>query len=75
MSLNDLKQNEIATIKKINFKGLDKRRLLDLGLVNGTSIKSSFTAPFGNPVAYEVCDTIISLRKEEAAKIEVILIG
>jgi len=66
MTLDELGINKCAVILNLNCKGDLRRRLLDLGLVNGTTIKASFKNPIGNPVAYEVRGTTIALRKEDS---------
>lgn len=65
-SLDKLKIDKYATISSLNCKGDLRRRLLDLGLVNGTSIKATLKSPMGNPMAYEVRGTTIALRKEDS---------
>ena len=49
-----------------------KRRILDLGIIEGTKIKPVLKSPLGDPTAYEVRGSIISLREEDSKKIEVI---
>ncbi len=46
-----------------------KRRILDLGMIEGTRIKPVLRSPLGDPTAYEVRGSLISLREEEAKKI------
>ena len=46
-----------------------KRRLLELGLIQGTKIKPVFKSPLGDPTAYEIRGTLISIRNEEANRI------
>ncbi len=48
-------------------------KLIELGMTKGQKIKAVFKAPFGDPIAYELNGNIISMRKEEAQQIEVIL--
>ena len=38
-------------------------------MIEGTTIKPVFRSPLGEPTAYEVRGTLISLREEEAEKI------
>lgn len=66
MTLDKLNIDETATILALNCKGDLRRRLLDLGLVNGTNIQAVFASPIGNPIAYEVRGTTIALRKEDS---------
>lgn len=48
-----------------------KRRILDLGMIEGTKIKPVFRSPLGDPTAYEVRGSLISLREEESGNIEI----
>lgn len=58
-------------VKSINCNSSTKRRLLDLGLVPGAKIISLFKSPLGDPVAYDVCGSVIAIRIEDASRIEV----
>ena len=71
ITLDKLDINKIATISNLDCKGDLRRRLLDLGLVNGTNIIAIFKSPMGNPIAYEVRGTIIALRKEYSRLINI----
>jgi len=46
-----------------------KQRLLDLGFVRGTEIYVQNISPLGDPIAFSVRNTLISLRYEDAEKI------
>ncbi len=70
-TLADIEIGAIANIKDINCAGEIKRRLLDLGMVNGTKIKAVFRSPGNDPTAYEVRNTLIALRKEDAENIDI----
>lgn len=63
-----------ARVKELNAAGNIRRRLLDLGLVNGTLVASLRRSPSGDPTAYEFRGAVIALRSEEASKIMVELI-
>ena len=65
-SLDKLDINKCAKIHSLNCNGDLRRRLLDLGLVNGTNITAVLKSPTGNPIAYEVRGSIIALRKEDS---------
>ena len=73
MTLDKLDIDRCATILNLDCTGDLRRRLLDLGLVNGTNIKASFKSPIGNPIAYEVRGTTIALRKEDSKLISISL--
>lgn len=46
-----------------------KQRLLDLGFVRGSEISIENISPLGDPIAYSIHDTLISLRKEDAVNV------
>ncbi len=70
--LSNVNLDEQVTIKKIECSKNIKRRILDLGLIEGTKIKPIFKSPLGDPIAYEVRGSLISLREEETSNILVI---
>ena len=69
ISLNELNLKEKGVIKEITCDDNIKRRLLDLGLIEGTNIELVLVSPFKDPKAYEVRGTTIALREEDAKKI------
>lgn len=66
MNLHELPLNQIGIVNNLNCNGNIRRRLLDLGFINGTKIKPIFKSPAGDPIAYEVRKAIIALRKEDS---------
>lgn len=70
MNLYQLPLNSIGIIDKLNCTGNIRRRLLDLGLVKGTKITPVFKSPSGDPIAYEIRNTLIALRKEDSELID-----
>jgi len=44
-----------------------RRRLMDIGLVEGTQVMCVQQAPSGDPVAYGIRGAVIALRREDAA--------
>lgn len=67
--LTKLELNTSGFIKEINCKGSIKRRLLDLGLVPNTKIVPVLKSVTGDPIAYEVRNIILAIRKQDADKI------
>jgi len=70
--LNKLKLDTYAKIVSIDCSGSDRRRFLDLGIINGTILRPVFRSPGKDPTAYEIRKSVIALRKEDAEKIKVI---
>jgi len=52
-------------------RGMERRRLLDLGLVPGTRVVAEFASPAGDPVAYRVRGALIALRTQQADLIHI----
>jgi DtxR family Mn-dependent transcriptional regulator len=52
-------------------RGQQRRRLMDLGIVPGTTITAELSSVTGNPMAYQVRGTLVALRKEQAEHIVV----
>lgn len=71
MNLTEVPINNFAKVVNINCNSSLKKRLLDLGLVQNTSISPIFVSPFGDPIAFEFRGNIIAIRKNEAKNIVV----
>lgn len=69
--LSELREGERASIVGLSpaCRGLERSRLLDLGLVPGSRVERDMVAPSGNPVAYVVRGAAIALRTEQAERI------
>ena len=72
MYLDSIKNNEYYIVNKINADEKIKRRLYDIGLVNGTKIKLLFISPSKRIKAYLIRDSIIAIRNKDASLIEVV---
>lgn len=71
MTLNMLKPGETAKVLKLGNIGIERRRLLDLGILPGTLIENVMKSPLGDPTAFRVRNATIALRKEQAELIEI----
>ncbi|MEY2191708.1 ferrous iron transport protein A [Neobacillus sp. BF23-41] len=50
---------------------LVQRRLLDLGITEGSEVSVKCVMPFGGPVMIESCGQCVGIRRREAVQIEV----
>ena len=71
MTLKDAKIGSTVTVKKINGEGALKRRIMDMGITKGVSVYIRKVAPLGDPIEVTVRGYELSLRKGDAASIEV----
>lgn len=73
ITLDQLQMGQIATVTTLNSTGLNRRRLLDLGILPGTAITVEMRSPLGDPTAYRVRGSVIALRREQSREIEITL--
>jgi DtxR family Mn-dependent transcriptional regulator len=52
-------------------RGAERRRLLDLGFVAGTTVEVEMVSPGGDPTAYRVRGSVVALRREQASLISI----
>lgn len=71
MTLNELPVGKAAVITKVGGAGALRCRLLDMGLIPHTRVTLQKVAPMGDPIEIQVRGYELTLRVEEARKIEV----
>ena len=69
LSLNHLPIGEKGQVLLLALDGTHRRRMLDLGLIEGTTVEALQKSPSGDPTAYFIRGTVIALRKEDTQKI------
>ena len=67
--LNQLPVGIKASVVSLNANGPARRRMLDLGVIDGTEIEPLYKSPSGNPVAYRIRGAVIALRSDVSDKI------
>ena len=72
MRLSELSTGERAVVVKVNGYGGFRKRIIEMGFVRGSKVKVILNAPLRDPIEYEIIGYKISLRREQADKIEVI---
>ena len=70
ITLNHLKIGQKGIISELNVDEIPLK-LLEMGCLPGTEVELTHLAPFGDPIAIKVSGYTLSMRKEEAATIEV----
>lgn len=72
-SLSNLQLGQSGQVVRISprLQGAERRRMLDLGILPGTTIKAEMISPSGDPTAYRVRGALIGLRKEQAEMIQI----
>lgn len=70
-TLKDVAVGETATVVKLHGEGAVKRRIMDMGITRHTPIYVRKLAPLGDPIEITVRNYELSIRKADAAMIEV----
>lgn len=70
-TLKQVKIGESAKVVKLHGEGAIKRRIMDMGITKGVDIHVRKVAPLGDPIEITVRGYELSIRKEDAEKIEV----
>ena len=71
MTLNELKVGQSASISAVSGEGALRCRLLDMGLIPKTRVTLQKVAPLGDPIEIRVRGYELTLRLEDAQKIEI----
>ena len=71
MTLDKLPLGQEAVITAVGGEGALRCRLLDMGLIPKTRVRVEKVAPLGDPLELRVRGYSLSLRKEDAGKIDV----
>ncbi|MBR3349705.1 MAG: ferrous iron transport protein A [Solobacterium sp.] len=70
-TLRDVAIGESARVIKLHGEGAVKRRIMDMGITKGVEVYVRKVAPLGDPLELTVRGYELSLRKDDAAMIEV----
>ncbi|MBW1677053.1 MAG: ferrous iron transport protein A [Deltaproteobacteria bacterium] len=71
MDLSELKEGQTATVVRVGGDGPFRRRLLEMGFLRGTEVYIEKYAPLRDPIELILKGYHVSLRVDEAARIEV----
>lgn len=71
MTISDLKIGESGKITTVGGEGALRQHFLDMGMIPGVTVTLMKYAPMGDPLELKIFDYELTLRKADAAKIEV----
>ena len=69
--LKDLRPGQKGKVVKIKSRGSTNKRIVEMGVTPGAVVEVERVAPLGDPIDIKVKGYHLSLRKEEADRIEV----
>ena len=70
-TLREVPVGATGKVVKLHGEGAVKRRIMDMGITRGTQVYVRKVAPLGDPIEVTVRGYELSLRKADAAMIEV----
>ncbi|NYH80609.1 Fe2+ transport system protein FeoA [Actinopolyspora biskrensis] len=70
-TLDRLHRGQTATVTALELEGAERRRLMDMGLLVGTTVSVDRVSPLGDPTAYRVRDGLLVLRRGQAHLVHV----
>ena len=71
MTLDQVQPGHSGIISVVGGEGALRRRLLDMGLTPNTRVAVRKVAPMGDPIELFLRSYVLTLRKYDAAKIEI----
>ena len=74
MNLADLKVGQSGTITRVDGEDTLALRLMEMGLIEGETVRLLGTAPLGDPLEFAYRSSRLSLRKQEAIRVQIELL-
>lgn len=71
LTLAQIPVGQSCKVLKLTGSGQLKRRIMDMGITKGTRVDVKKVAPLGDPLELTVRGYQLSIRKDEAALVEV----
>ena len=71
LRLCDITPGERCVVCELTTVGSMRRRLLDIGLVQGAEVVCVGRSPGGDPRAYRICGAVIAIRAQDARDVRV----
>ena len=68
--LSELDVGQSGRVRTVHGTDAISQRLLEMGVVQGTDLKLIGTAPLGDPLELELRGYRLSVRRDEAARVE-----
>ena len=67
--MSELEPGMIGEVLSLRHSGSMMRRLVDLGLIEGTRVTCLGRSLWGDPAAYEICGAVVALRRVDCEQI------
>ncbi len=71
MKVSEMEIGQVGIIKAVLGSGNLRHRLLEMGIIPGTSLTLVKKAPLGDPIQIQIRNFYLSIRKADAEMIEI----
>lgn len=68
-TLHNMQEGTSARVTELRVEGGMRRRLQDMGLIEGTPVICLQRSPSGDPIAYLIRGAVIALREEDSSMV------
>lgn len=69
MTMSELQPGRRGVVRRLMSTGSMRRRLLDMGLIEGTHVECLGHSPCGDPSAYWIRGAVIAIRGEDGRRV------
>ena len=70
-TLDQLAPGQSGVVQTLHGDSMMQQRIQEMGVIQGSEVEVVRLAPLGDPIEISVCGYFLSLRKSEAALIEI----
>ena len=72
MLLSELQTGERGVVVRVAGHGAFRKRIIEMGFINGATVESVQNAPLNDPIKYRILNFEVSLRRSDAQKVEIV---
>ncbi|MBR3960193.1 MAG: ferrous iron transport protein B [Bacteroidales bacterium] len=72
MLLSELQTGAKGVVVRVSGHGAFRKRIIEMGFIKGVTVESILNAPLNDPIKYRIMNFEVSLRRSDAAKVEIV---
>ena len=72
MLLSELQTGESGVVVRVAGHGAFRKRIIEMGFIKGVEVTAVLNAPLNDPIKYRIMNFEVSLRRSDAAKVEIV---
>ena len=75
MLLSELQTGERGVVVRVSGHGHFRKRIIEMGFIKGVTVETILNAPLKDPIKYRIMNFEVSLRRSDAAKVEIVTLA